>query len=159
MKNKPTFEFETCGRCAGSGHYSYCQMYGTTCFGCGGRGYKLTKRGQAAQNLFTRLASKRTDELTLGESVWYDSPFGGTGWSVVESIHVELAPGYANDRYTHIGTKRCGFAQPAETTMRVRQSSEQRAAILDVCIAYERSLNKKGEVSKSLAKVMREVAF
>jgi hypothetical protein len=27
----------TCGRCMGSGHYSYCQMWGTTCFDCKGR--------------------------------------------------------------------------------------------------------------------------
>lgn len=27
-----------CERCGGCGHYSYCQMYGTTCFGCGGSG-------------------------------------------------------------------------------------------------------------------------
>lgn len=37
---------QTCGRCGGGGHYSYCQMYGTTCFGCSGKGVvavKLTK--------------------------------------------------------------------------------------------------------------------
>jgi len=27
-----------CGRCGGTGHYSFCQMYGTTCFGCSGTG-------------------------------------------------------------------------------------------------------------------------
>ena len=28
---------EVCGRCGGSGRYSYCQMYGDTCFGCSGK--------------------------------------------------------------------------------------------------------------------------
>jgi hypothetical protein len=28
----------TCRRCGGSGHYSYCPQYGTTCFGCWGSG-------------------------------------------------------------------------------------------------------------------------
>lgn len=32
---------ETCGRCGGSGEYSYCQRFGTTCFGCEGRGVAL----------------------------------------------------------------------------------------------------------------------
>lgn len=32
-----------CNRCGGSGSYSYCQMYGTTCFGCGGSGGKAPK--------------------------------------------------------------------------------------------------------------------
>jgi hypothetical protein len=36
--------YGTCNRCNGSGHYSYCQMYGTTCFGCGGRGETVQKR-------------------------------------------------------------------------------------------------------------------
>lgn len=43
------FETETCTRCGGSGHYSFCEMYGTTCFGCHGAGKKLTKRGRAAR--------------------------------------------------------------------------------------------------------------
>lgn len=34
-------EPRTCGRCGGSGHYSYNAMDGTTCYGCGGRGKKL----------------------------------------------------------------------------------------------------------------------
>lgn len=33
----------TCGRCGGGGQYSYCQMYGTTCFGCRGSGNVATK--------------------------------------------------------------------------------------------------------------------
>ncbi len=32
---------KTCGRCAGSGKYSYCQTHGDTCFGCGGSGKVL----------------------------------------------------------------------------------------------------------------------
>ncbi len=33
----------TCGRCLGSGHYSYCQTHGTRCFGCGGVGVVAPK--------------------------------------------------------------------------------------------------------------------
>lgn len=32
-----------CSRCGGGGHYSYCQMYGTRCFQCGGSGKVATK--------------------------------------------------------------------------------------------------------------------
>ena len=38
---------EPCSRCHGSGHYSFCEMYGTKCFGCMGhkeRAAKLTKK-------------------------------------------------------------------------------------------------------------------
>lgn len=34
---------ECCGRCGGSGHYSYNLMYGTVCFGCRGSGKKACK--------------------------------------------------------------------------------------------------------------------
>lgn len=32
---------DTCTRCCGSGHYSYCQMHGTTCFKCSGNGMQM----------------------------------------------------------------------------------------------------------------------
>jgi hypothetical protein len=32
-----------CGRCCGSGRYSYNQMHGDTCYGCGGCGVKMPK--------------------------------------------------------------------------------------------------------------------
>lgn len=38
---------DTCTRCGGGGHYSYNQMYGTTCFKCHGSGYQDTKPTKA----------------------------------------------------------------------------------------------------------------
>jgi hypothetical protein len=49
MKTTLTYATETCGRCGGSGHYSYNQITGTTCFGCKGRKTRLTKAGAKAQ--------------------------------------------------------------------------------------------------------------
>lgn len=40
------FDVEPCSRCGGSGSYSYCQMYGTRCFKCAGKGKYLSKHGQ-----------------------------------------------------------------------------------------------------------------
>ena len=37
--------------------------------------------------------------------------------------------------------------------------ADKRVPILDVCIAYERSLNKSGKVDKTLAKLTREIAY
>ncbi len=45
-----TFEKGPCSRCGGSGSYSYCQMYGTTCFKCSGRKVALTRAGAKAAN-------------------------------------------------------------------------------------------------------------
>ena len=44
----PSFETETCSRCAGSGNYSYCPGYGNRCFKCSGKGRVYSKRGHAA---------------------------------------------------------------------------------------------------------------
>lgn len=41
---------EVCGRCCGTGHYSFNQINGTTCFGCGGSGRRLAKLTEALAN-------------------------------------------------------------------------------------------------------------
>ena len=47
--NSIRYETETCSRCGGSGHYSYNQRTGTTCFKCLGAGLQRTKRGARAR--------------------------------------------------------------------------------------------------------------
>ena len=42
------YDTKSCGRCGGSGKYSYCSMYGSTCFGCAGRGIAVTAAGKKA---------------------------------------------------------------------------------------------------------------
>lgn len=53
-----------CGRCGGTGEYSYCQMYGTTCFGCMGK-------REAAPKLTEALLAKVTEQVAAGELVPY----------------------------------------------------------------------------------------
>lgn len=59
---KVTYETTECGRCGGSGHYSFNQMDGTRCYGCGGSGKKLTKRGAAAREFANSLLEVRVEE-------------------------------------------------------------------------------------------------
>ncbi len=66
---KLQLERETCSRCGGSGHYSYCQRYGTRCFKCGGKGVVLSKRGAVAKAYLTRLRSRPACELKPGDKV------------------------------------------------------------------------------------------
>src|SRR5205823_10263506 len=63
------FESTGCTRCGGSGHYSYCQSYGTRCFKCAGKGVTLTKRGAVAQAYFRLLLSKRYIDLEPGDKI------------------------------------------------------------------------------------------
>lgn len=43
------YDKETCGRCGGTGEYSYCQTYGRRCFKCGGQKMQLTRAGKKAK--------------------------------------------------------------------------------------------------------------
>jgi hypothetical protein len=70
-------EHETCGRCGGTGHFSYNQMSGTTCFGCGGRKVRLTKRGAAAQAALNNRLMISPLYLTPGQQFVFDDHFVG----------------------------------------------------------------------------------
>lgn len=43
------FDTTECGRCGGSGRYSYSQTNGSVCFGCKGSGKKYTDKGSCAR--------------------------------------------------------------------------------------------------------------
>lgn len=63
------FEVETCGRCGGSGQYSYCTMYGTKCFKCGGRGRAFTKRGAEAHRFYSAMFEVPVETIKEGDWV------------------------------------------------------------------------------------------
>lgn len=69
-KKTPTFEYKTCGRCGGSGEYSFNLMHGTRCYGCGGTGFVLTKRGAAAQAYLDAMRKKRAADFVAGDLVY-----------------------------------------------------------------------------------------
>jgi hypothetical protein len=63
------FETETCGRCGGSGHYSYNMRDGTVCYGCGGSGRRLTKRGAVASVWLRERLTMDVTEVKPGDVV------------------------------------------------------------------------------------------
>ncbi len=150
-----TFETETCSRCGGCGRYSYCQMYGDTCFKCHGKGKVYTKRGLLAKLKFESLASLPLESLEVGMSIWDDNLFGKSGWSVVESI----APDKLNPGMITVTTKKLSLGTYAGHIFRVRQTPEQVAAKMSVALAYERSLTKSGKIDTKLAKFTSTVAW
>jgi hypothetical protein len=65
--NRPTqkpgtirYAIEPCSRCGGSGHYSYCQRFGTTCFKCGGKGIQRTRAAKAAARKVEAIKARHT---------------------------------------------------------------------------------------------------
>jgi hypothetical protein len=66
-----TYEKENCGRCGGTGQYSYNQITGTRCFGCGGKKTCLTKRGKAAKAFADTLLDLPIEQVQVGQRVTY----------------------------------------------------------------------------------------
>jgi len=133
------FESETCSRCGGSGHYSYCQMHGTVCFKCGGAGVTLTKRGKIAQAWFTARRSKRASDVKVGDVIWVDHAFMKAHWAVVESMSVQ------NTTY-HIRTKGCDYGACADTMIKIRfPTAEARDTAIAAALAYQTTLTKLGK--------------
>lgn len=162
------FETETCGRCGGCGRYSYCQMYGDTCFKCHGKGKVYTKRGLLAKLYYDRLASKPAGELKVGDVIWNDpGPFTKGGWSTILDIKRDTTECQSNGSgwYCVLGgltieTKGISHGGVLSTTMmRVRQTPEQVAAKMELAISYQRSLTKSGKIDTKLAKLMSQIAY
>lgn len=70
MKNNYEFEKETCGRCGGSGRYSYNPTDLDRCYGCGGSGIRFTKKGLAANKYFNELLETKVIDLKVGDRIW-----------------------------------------------------------------------------------------
>ena len=147
---QPLFESVTCSRCGGSGHYSYCQRFGTICFKCGGRQVVFTKRGAVAQEFFTRLCSKRADELVVGvdkikeeTGKFYTVTFTGIkndgSGQIIDGVVVP---------YYRVETAYCSHGTSPERVFRVAQSAEAKQAKIKEALAYQESLTKTGTVRK-----------
>ena len=63
------FDKRDCGRCGGSGRYSFNMMDGDRCYGCGGSGKVYTKDGAKAYDIFLKSLQIPLDELKVGDQV------------------------------------------------------------------------------------------
>lgn len=154
------FERETCGRCGGSGSYSYCQRYGSTCFGCAGSGVRLTKRGAAASQWLIARLQVRAEDAKVGQRL-LDSvvTVNGVGnvWRTVESVevgeeHVVGWSGTGDARVEHKGrTVLIRWRGKAEATGYTGISFRRRptAEELAEAIAYQGTLTKLGKPRKA----------
>lgn len=96
MATTISYEKTTCSRCGGTGTYSYCQMWGTTCFGCKGKRIVTSARGRIAANAFDaeRLAvsGRLIDTVQVGDRVLIDNRF-----RTVEAVQTEGGSRFLRD--------------------------------------------------------------
>jgi hypothetical protein len=147
----PIFEHATCGRCGGSGKYSFNMMDGTRCYGCNGAGYVLTKRGAAAQAFLNALRSKPVEELKVGDMVYVDMSFMKPCFLVIESMRRdELNISRENWILSFVGRKDVAWTitYGYGHKMRLGFTAEEKAVQVKAALEFQATLTKAGVPSK-----------
>lgn len=154
-----TFETKTCGRCQGSGEYSYCQTWGHTCFKCGylpgvrGTGRSFTKRGLVAREFFVaQLPRKQAQSLVPGELFLWNEKVRTVvavrpSTSAVVRDGVAISEGYLDIETPNVTYSLVPVAQECEMV----PEAEQVEAALAAALAYQETLTKSGTERKRKA--------
>jgi len=116
------FETESCSRCGGTGHYSYCSAHGTICFKCKGSGKQLSRAGartkDRVQAAFSELWDTTIDQVHPGDIVWAAAYGLAHKWRRVISVGPSASYGITNGQkipYIEITFARFSFAGEAST--------------------------------------------
>lgn len=147
MTDKDGFETQTCGRCGGSGHFSYCPGRGTVCFDCNGRKIVLSKRGAAARAHLEALRSKPVSELLPGEEIFARH----TGkWHAVKRVQesgcARVVDGVQFPMIDVVCVDGQGLTvENLDSVVRVRTRGEAAAETLRQALAYQATLTKAGK--------------
>lgn len=153
IKQKPLFESEVCTRCCGTGHYSFNMVSGTRCFGCGGVGHKLTKRGHAAQTYINELRKAKVSDLKVGDLIRFDLD---TVYCYERITSIE--PSQYNDGRITVNAIRTktqepiGFVAFATTPVTRGFTNDEKIAMREQALAYQATLTKQGVPSKKANK-------
>jgi hypothetical protein len=83
--SKSGFPIEECTRCYGTGHYSYNDVHGTMCYGCGGTGLQVIKRAKPAYNAYKDALRKMKNgtyqDISVGDVIAHNKV-----WREVTSV-------------------------------------------------------------------------
>jgi len=147
------FERETCSRCGGCGEYSYCEMYGKTCFKCHGKRETLTKRAQIAAAWMNQQNLIPAREVQLGMRI---KALGVTitvreiecadrGSSLRDGIMVKNPDGLAFRGQNH------SLIVDLDFQVQVIKSQDEQRVLLARAIDYQNSLTQEGKLRKRAA--------
>lgn len=143
------FEAKFCGRCGGSGKFSFNLMDGDRCYGCHGSGVQLTARGKAAKAHLISLQQVSVAELQVGMFLFDNEvnkflpilEIGAEpcGWMVVGGERIPLIG---------VGTRRGTLGVTITSVVRAVRSEEERRAQVAAALEYQGTLTKQGKPSK-----------
>lgn len=143
----PIFEHVPCSRCCGTGKYSFNLMHGTRCYGCNGTGYKLTKRGFAAQKYLNELRSIKASEIQVGTVVLFDM-FFYAAFAAATLVQPTHGGGVRIDGIRAKTGEPMSMEVGKDSVLRKGWSVEEKAEQRKLALAYQETLTKQGTPSK-----------
>ncbi len=152
---KTVFETETCGRCGGSGRFSFNLMDGDRCYGCGGTGWKHTKRGRVASAWFRDAMKTKVADLEPGFKLLNRD---GLWWEIVsiETSRSRYLRGGEWKHYVDLNLKRgkkvSGRGEFPDGEVTAVPNFDHHRALLKEAAEYEGTLTKAGKPRKRRAK-------
>jgi hypothetical protein len=152
---KSGFEIETCGRCGGGGRYSYNQMDGDRCYGCGGSGVRLTKRGKAALDFYLASLMRPISDVNAGDL--FRSADSGK-WKQITEIRTDGSKALINGEwvpYVFIMTASGAHGYLPGASVWSVQTMDEQSVKLAAAADYQRTLTKTGNPRKSASALRR----
>ena len=151
---KPLFEHQTCPRCGGDGKFSYNQIDGDTCYGCGGSGYQLTARGRATQNYLSAMRKVPVEQVKVGDLIRYDGIFSRTFRTVTAIEAFPAGRVFVGETGTayHIHCDKFGMTIREGSMVTKGFTGAEKAAQQAEALAYQATLTKAGKPSKKSTK-------
>lgn len=147
------FEIESCGRCGGCGRYSYNSIDGDRCYGCGGTGVRLTKRGRVAKAFFEAMRDAKAEDVKVGDLIEIRT-MSKIMFRPVDEIRIGETKGrngITGEEYESISfwCGNTGLTTWAGGTVRRGFTKAEKAEKLAQAVAFQDTLTKAGTVRKA----------
>jgi hypothetical protein len=157
---KRRFETETCGRCAGTGKHSYNMIHGDVCYGCGGKGIRRTKRGEAAFLHYRDLCTKDAADVVVGDCIDCCGRVGKveeieageqSGESLRDGVMVPYCYPTVTFHCNNGGTTVLLTGQDNERRIVTHPNGDDKLALLAAAYDYQETLTAAGKPAKRKA--------
>jgi|TARA_R110000744_G_C18937359_1_gene513907 hypothetical protein len=135
------FENVCCSRCGGTGHYSFNQADGSTCFKCKGSKTFLTPRGRAAQDYYTSLITVPAQSVRVGDVIF---PMSYEKRGVVTKVLTASE----DKELLHLYVNGCSYGMGKTCTVKLALVGDERQVNINKALAFQDKLTKAGKLMK-----------